>query len=1166
MLKRLESIVFLFILVLFTLLGCSGSEEADVSPQVRTPKLIGLTEPLAYSKGQKISPLVINNTGDPVISCTITPDLPVGLGIATDSGNCQITGTPTVTLVETEFTITGTDAEGETDTATVSIVVNEVNNGIPSENKPPSLVSLTELLAYFKDQAIIPLVINNTGDPVVECTVDSNLPNGLEIVTDSGNCRIAGTPTVTLVETEFTITGTDAEGETDTATVSIVVHEERPPLLANVATVQAYFKDHAIIPLVIANTGDPVVDCTINPNLPDDLAIAVDSGNCRIAGTPTVTLVETEFTITGTDAEGETDTATVSIVVHEERPPLLANVATTQAYFKDYAITPLVIANTGDPVVECAVDSNLPIGLAIAVDSGNCRITGTPTVTLVETEFTITGTDAEGETDTATVSIVVHEERPPLLANVVTVQAYFKDHAITPLVIANTGDPVVECAVDSNLPIGLAIAVDSGNCRIAGTPTVTLVETEFTITGTDAEGETDTATVSIVIHEERPPLLANVATTQAYFKDYAITPLVIANTGDPVVECAVDSNLPIGLAIAVDSNTCRITGTPTVTLVETEFTITGTDAEGETDTATVSIVVHEERAPSLANVATVQAYFKDHAITPLVIANTGDPVVECAVDSNLPIGLAIAVDSNTCRITGTPTVTLVETEFTITGTDAEGETDTATVSIVISAPALSNLSASILSPTFPLATASDTTITIQTNQDSRISIHKGLDCSGGQVVSKNVVNSASSVKIVLLANSLKKDNTDTDFSNFFTLCQEDKELSNAMAKITSFMAHDLGVHKGLDADVYQIGDIWSKVFVRERSEVNSSRFVSSYSHLVQRLFGRYTAGIGDSFTMPEIDSAPFPEHFKRLGRATAFFSIDFVFEDPIYKFKSSGTAFYIGKNTYKDKTYYIMATNHHVACGYLPICKRDLIDTDNLHESVVSFPLYEYDFDHVSLIGTWADIDLGLFAFEIPDSKITEDARKSMDANLSSSRLEFDFTSDIYPGQELVTAGYGSNLNPKNATYPGNTGSPSLMFSFDNDCKVFSRRNEFPLRPLGFGSALSGRYDGAFSFAHGCDVSHGDSGSATMDRKTGKIVGIMWRAAIVKSSNTQNSEYINTYFMDQKVGVEAFTDLALAVPAPKIKTYLDDWVIKNNATLGRIQKRLIKKFLNKELE
>ena len=1070
MLKKLEPIVFLLILTLCTLLGCSKPKKRNGGTPSKntTPSLISLTKPLIYSKNQAITYLVINNTGDPVVRCTVDPDLPNGLEIAADSGSCRITGTPTVTLVQTTFTITGTDAQGQTDTATVSIVVNDET---PSKDRSPSLVSIADPLVYFKDQAITPLVINNTGDPVVDCTLNSDLPDGLEIAADNGNCRITGTPTVALAETEFTITGTDAEGETSTATVSIAV-KTPPPSLVDIADLLVYFKDEAITPLVINNTGDPVVDCTLDSDLPDGLEIAADNGNCRITGTPTVALAETEFMITGTDAEGETDV--VSIVI---------------------MISPIVIQDTGHPS----------------------------------------------------------------LADIRGSQVYFKGHAITPLVINNTGDLVVRCTIRPDLPNGLKIVARKGNCQITGIPTVAAVLTHFTVTGTDLQGHTgDASILGIAVVELTSPLLTKLTGPLAYFKGHAITPLVINNTGDPVVRCTIRPDLPNGLEIAVDNGNCRITGTPTVTLAETAFTITGADAEGETDTAMLSIGIYEKRPPSLANITKPQVYFKGQVIITLVIKNTGDPVVRCTARPNLPNGLEIVAKKGNCQITGTSTVTLAETEFTITGADKEGEGDTATVSIVIGDPALSNLRTSILSPTFPLATASDTTIIIQTNQDSRISIHRGLNCNERKIVSKNVVDIASNVEIILPATGLKKDNRNTDFSNFFTLCQEDKEQSNAVAKITSFMAHSLSVHKSLDAGVYQIGDIWSKVFVRERSEVNIDRFVSSYSHLVQRLFGRYTT---QSFTITKINSVPFPEYFKRLGRSTAFAElIPRKIVDPIIV----GTAFYIGENTYRGKTYYIMATNHHNVCGYSPACDYNLdIANAPVHftRSATYFPLYEYMFSSEAfVIGTWADIDFALYAFEFPNT-YSEEKRKSTEANLSSSRLEFDFISDVYPGQELVTAGYGQNLNPKNSRSPA-INFPNLMFSFDKDCKVFSPRNDFLSKRAEDPRDSSKNYN-VFSFAHGCDSSHGDSGGAVMDRKTGKIVGVIWSGAANTGSNTKNSDYIHTHYMDKR---EAFDNLPLAVPAPKIKIHLEGWVVKNDAALNRIQKRLLRKFLDKELK
>ena len=844
----------------------------------------------------------------------------------------------------------------------------------------------------------------------------------------------------------------------------------------------------------------------------------------------------------------------------QDKTPSLVSITKPLTYSKNQAITPLVLNNTGDPVVRCTIDPDLPNGLEIAADSGSCRITGTLTVTLVQTTFAITGTDAQGQTDTATVSIVVNDEtpskdetpqksRPPSLVSITEPLVYFKDQAIIPLVVNNTGDPVVSCVINPNLPNGLAIAANSGNCQITGTPTVTLIQTTFTVTATNAEGETDTATVSIVV-KAPPPSLVDI--TKSYYTEKDdVAYLFIPNNGGPVTNCAINPDLPNGIRISVNSDTCRIQGYfPLGGLRQTAFTVTGTNAEGETSTAMVSITATTP-PPSLVNITEPLVYSKDQAIPPLVINNTGDPVVGCAINPKLPTGLDIATDGGNCRITGTPTMTLAETAFTITGTDAESETSTATVSIIIR-----RWSTSILSPTFPLATASDTTITIQTDQDSRISIHKGLNCSGGQVASKNVVDIASNVEITLLASSLKNDNTDTDFSNFFTLCQEDKNQSNTVVKITSFMVHSISVQKDLDAGSHQIGDIWSMVFAREVRfyEANKSRFISSYSHLVRRLFGTFSFGSTslNKGTVFEIDSAPFPEHFKRLGRSTVYFRI----------FYNYGTSFYVGKNTHDGKTYYIMATNYHTPCGTSTVCDRNInpIGTSrSVYNGYVSFPVYGYGFNYISFIGAWWDIDFALYAFEIYGGPRNKRVR---DINLTNAKLEFDFTSDIYPGQELVMAGYGENHNPKNATYP-NKGTNSLMFGFDKDCKVFSPRNDFPKQMDPY--TLNPASYSVFSFAHGCEASAGDSGSPVLDRKTGKVVGITWTGAAKANtnSNIKNSEYIHTNYMNKK---DAFENLVLAVPAPKIKTFLEDWVTKNNATLSEIQKRLLRKFLDKELE
>ena len=76
----------------------------------------------------------------------------------------------------------------------------------------------------------------------------------------------------------------------------------------------------------------------------------------------------------------------------------------------------------------------------------------------------------------------------------------------------------------------------------------------------------------------------------------------------------------------------------------------------------------------------------------------------------------------------------------------------------------------------------------------------------------------------------------------------------------------------------------------------------------------------------------------------------------------------------------------------------------------------------------------------------------------------------------------------------------------------------------------------AWSFAHACDISHGDSGSAMIDRKNGDVVGIVWTGKIPKSAMVQSSANLQKIFTGSTPAV--WKELSYAVPAVKIKEVL----------------------------
>ncbi len=217
------------------------------------------------------------------------------------------------------------------------------------------------------------------------------------------------------------------------------------------------------------------------------------------------------------------------------------------------------------------------------------------------------------------------------------------------------------------------------------------------------------------------------------------------------------------------------------------------------------------------------------------------------------------------------------------------------------------------------------------------------------------------------------------------------------------------------------------------------------------------------------------------------------------------TSFYLGKFAGK----HVMATNHHV----FPSASRCIGGT-------IRFPLLNRAFQCSVFLGTWSDVDLSLF---------TIDVRKDADVlALAEVGANFDFSSPLRKGQELLTVGFGVADNPLR----------QLVGNSDSDCKVFSPDEAFRFMPDP-DQLNPGTYN-AWSFANGCDVSHGDSGSAMVDRTTGLPVGLIWTGRIPKAARVQSSEFLNSLINSQ--GPEVWEELSYGVPASKIKETLEGFL------------------------
>ena len=219
------------------------------------------------------------------------------------------------------------------------------------------------------------------------------------------------------------------------------------------------------------------------------------------------------------------------------------------------------------------------------------------------------------------------------------------------------------------------------------------------------------------------------------------------------------------------------------------------------------------------------------------------------------------------------------------------------------------------------------------------------------------------------------------------------------------------------------------------------------------------------------------------------------------------TGFLLGKFAGK----YVMATNHHV-CNGTGGCRPG---------AAVKFPLLRKVYRVETFYGSWPEIDLSLFTITVDPAD---------EASLQNASNPFAFDLPIRQGEPLATLGFGVAENP----------GRQLVGNWDSDCKVFSADGDYRL--LRDPDEINpGTYQ-AWSFALGCDVSHGDSGSAIVDRESGRVIGIIWTGKIPKNEKVQSSAYLDQMLATQSP--EIWTELSFAVPNVKIQSKLQELLNK----------------------
>ena len=755
-------------------------------------------------------------------------------------------GAPDVTHI---FTLTVTDSANITSTDTVTITVvsgfaapDAIITGGNREVASGGTINLDGSDSTHDDRTTLSYDWTRTGGTSTDTGTLTGAMTSMPGFT--AETRDAGAPNVTHI---LTLTVTDSEGATDTATVTITVvsgfaapdaiitggnREVASGGTVNLDGSDSTHDDRTTLSYDWTRTGGTSTD---TGTLTDAMtAMPSFTAETRDAGAPNVTHI---LTLTVTDSEGATDTATVTITVvsgfaapdaiitggnREVASGGTVNLDGSDSTHDDRTTLSYDWTRTGGTSTETGTLTGAMT--AMPGFTAETRDRGAPNVTHI---LTLTVTDSEGGTDTARVTITVvsgfaapdaiitggnREVASGGTVNLDGSDSTHDDRTTLSYDWTRTGGTSTETGTLT----GAMTAMPSftAETRDRGAPNVTHI---LTLTVTDSEGGTDTARVTITVvsgfaapdaiitggnREVTSGGTVNLDGSDSTHDDRTTLSYDWTRTGGT----STDTGTLTGAMTSMPSFTAEtlINGVDNVTHI---LTLMVTDSEGGTDTAMITItVVSGFAAPNaiitggnreVASRGTVNLDGSDSTHDGrTTLAYSWTRTGGTSTDTGTLTDAMTAMPSFTAetRDAGAPNVTHI---LTLTVTDNEGGSDTDTVTITV----VSAFAAPVAKAGDPRSVDSGKTVTLDgsgSTHDDRTTLSYNWTRTGGTSTDTGTLTDAMTAMPSFTAET--RDAGAPNVTHILTLTVTDNEGGSDTDTVT------ITVVSGFAAPVAKAGD------------------------------------------------------------------------------------------------------------------------------------------------------------------------------------------------------------------------------------------------------------------------------------------------------------------------------------------------------------------------
>ncbi|RJU81934.1 MAG: hypothetical protein DWC09_03160, partial [Candidatus Poseidoniales archaeon] len=661
--------------------GGSTSATINITINDQPPFISYSPDELVFTKGVTISSTIspISSGGTPT-SYMISPSLLNTFQFNPSTG--LISGTPSVLLNRTMFTITASNSGGSSVTYINVTIVDQV----PSLSYSPENLTLTKGLL----SSDLPLSATVTGSgTITSWEINGSLPAGLNFGTSNGT--LWGTPTVLQVSpVTYTVWANNSGGSTS-ATINITILDEVPIL--SYAPENLTLTNNEVnsdLPLAPTLTGPGVITSwEVNGSLPSGLFFGTSNGT--FWGTPTVLQISpVTYTVWANNSGGSTS-ATINITIIDEVPILSYSPENLTLTNNTESIDlPLAPTLTGPgTITSWEMEGSLPTGLFFGTSNGS--FWGTPAALQTSpVTYTVWANNSGGSTS-ATINITVVDEVPVLSYSPENLTLTNNTMSIDLPLLPNLAGPgaITSWELNGSLPAGLHFGTSNGT--FWGTPTVLQISpVTYTVWANNSGGSTS-ASINITIVDEVPVL--SYSPENLTLSNNTVSselPLVATLTGPGIITSwELNGSLPAGLHFGTSNGT--FWGTPTVLQVSpVTYTVWANNSGGSTS-ATINITIIDELP--ILSYSPENLTLTNNTVSvdlPLLPTLSGPGVITSwELNGSLPDGLNFGTSNGT--FWGTPTVLqIIPVTYTVWANNSGGSTSaTINITIVDQVPILS---------------------------------------------------------------------------------------------------------------------------------------------------------------------------------------------------------------------------------------------------------------------------------------------------------------------------------------------------------------------------------------------------------------------------------------------------------------------------------------------